>query len=125
MWCVSHVICYSISSQYIDILPLTPPDPTLNVDNLLRATRGIPLWRSEDSLEWLNMPCSLHEEIKKTFDGEEGKRVLFTKWLAGHPCPTWDKVERLLRLLESGGRGREGASHEVKETYLKSELHYY
>ena len=120
MWCVSHVICYSISSQYIDILPLTPPDPTLNVDNLLRATRGIPLWRSGYSLLYLDMPRSLHNEIETKFEREDGKRVLFNNWLAGHPYPTWDHVERLLREL-----GEYESARNVRETYLKSELHYY
>ena len=69
------------------------------------------------------MPGSLHDEIARKFDGEQAKRQLFTTWLAGHPCPTWDHVEDLLRRLESEGRGRKGAAEEVKETYLKSELH--
>ena len=71
------------------------------------------------------MPRSLHDEIARKFDGEQAKRELFRTWLAGHPCPTWDHVERLLRWLESGGRGREGAAEEVKETYLKSELPFH
>ena len=70
------------------------------------------------------MPMSLHDEIARKFDGEQAKRELFSRWLAGHPCPTWDHVEWLLRELESEGRGRVGAAEEVKETYLKSELHY-
>ena len=68
------------------------------------------------------MPESLHNEIARKFDGEQAKRKLFTTWLVGHPCPTWDHVEELLRELEREGRGREGAAEEVKETYLKSEL---
>ena len=71
---------------------------------------------------YLDMPESLHDEIARKFDGEQAKRELFRTWLAGHPCPTWDHVERLLRGLEREGRGREGAAEEVKETYLKSEL---
>ena len=70
------------------------------------------------------MPESLHNEIARKFDGEQAKRQLFTRWLAGHPCPTWDHVELLLRRLERVGRGREGAAEEVKETYLKSESPY-
>ena len=71
------------------------------------------------------MPGSLHNEIARKFDGEQAKRKLFTTWLAGHPCPTWDHVERLLSGLESRGKGREGAAEEVKETYLKSELPFH
>ena len=70
------------------------------------------------------MPMSLHDEIASKFNGEQAKHELFTTWLAGHPCPTWDHVEWLMRVLENQGRGREGAAEEVKETYLKSELHY-
>ena len=71
------------------------------------------------------MPESLHDEITRKFDGEQAKRELFRTWLAGHPCPTWDHVERLLRMLEREGRGRKGAAEEVKETYIKSELLYF
>ena len=71
------------------------------------------------------MPKSLHDEIARKFDGEQAKRELFGTWLGGHPCPTWDDVERLLRELERDGRGREGAAEEVKETYLKSELPFH
>ena len=108
-------------------LPLTPPDPTLNPDNLLKVTRDIPLWGRDDSYWYLDMPESLHDEIVRKFDGKQVKFELFTRWLAGHPCPTWDHVEELLRwLVRQGrqGRGREGAADEVKETYLKSELTY-
>ena len=70
------------------------------------------------------MPRSLHDEIANKFNGEQVKRELFATWLAGHPCPIWDYVEVLLRVLERGGRGREGAAEEVKERYLKSELTY-
>ena len=70
------------------------------------------------------MPETLHDEIATKFDGEQAKRELFTAWLAGHPCPTWDHVERLLKELEREGKGRKGAAKEVKETYLKSELTY-
>ena len=71
------------------------------------------------------MPESLHNEIARKFDGEQAKRKLFTRWLAGHPCPTWDHVEGLLRWLEREGRGRKGAAEEVKETYIKSKLPFY
>ena len=101
----------------------TPPDPTVNPDNLLKVTRDIPLWGREDSYWSLDLPRSLHDEIARKFDGEQAKCELFATWLAGHPCPTWDHVERLMRILEREGRGREGAAEEVKETYLESESH--
>ena len=119
--CVLHCcIPYSLNA-FIFFLSL--PDPTLNPDNLLKVTRDIPLWGSEDSYFCLEMPKSLHDEIARKFGGEQAKRELFMIWLAGHPCPTWDNVERLMRRLETVGRGRKGAAEEVKETYLKSELH--
>ena len=67
------------------------------------------------------MPSSQHEEIAQKFEGEEAKHKLITTWLAGHPCPTWENVGRLLGWLEGEGRGREGAADEVEETYIKSE----
>ena len=66
------------------------------------------------------MPRSLHDEIANKLDGEQAKHELFTTWLVGHPCPTWDDMEDLLKVLENKGRGRQGAAEEVKETYLKS-----
>ena len=103
-------------------LPLTPPDPSLTPDNILKVIHDVPLWGSVESYDYLDMTESLHDEIASKFDGEQAKCELFTTWLAGHSCPTWDHVERLLRRLESEGRGREEAAEEVKETYLKSEL---
>ena len=67
------------------------------------------------------MPRSQHEEIEEKFEGEEAKHKLITTWLAGHPYPTWENVWGLLRRLEGGRRGREGAADEVMETYIKSE----
>ena len=100
-----------------------PPDPSLTPANILRATHGIPLWGSEDSYYYLDMPESQHDEIAGRLDGEQAKLELFTTWLASHPCPTWEDVRNLLRWLERKGSGRKGAADEVEETYLKSELH--
>ena len=68
------------------------------------------------------MPHGLHDEITAKYDGEQAKRELFSRWLASHPCPTWEHVAELLRELENKGRGRGGAAEEVEKTYLKSEL---
>ena len=73
------------------------------------------------------MPESQHDEIVRSFDGEEAKQQLFTTWLASHPCPSWEQVRYLLRGKEEGwggigGEEGERAAHEVEETYLKSEL---
>ena len=67
------------------------------------------------------MPKSQHEEIVKNVDGEEVKQQLFTTWLAGHPCPSWEHVWDLLTYGVGGEDGRRAAD-EVEETYLKSEL---
>ena len=72
------------------------------------------------------MPESQHDEIVRRFHGEEVKQQFFTSWLANHPCPSWEQVRRLLRgdqfVGGVGGEEGERAAHEVKETYLKSEL---
>ena len=71
------------------------------------------------------MPKSQHDEIVRSFDGEEVKQQFFSTWLASHPCPSWKQVRVLLRGDRRGGvGGEEGerAAHEVEETYLKSEL---
>ena len=114
-----HVPC---SDPIPPILSPTPPDPSLTPDNILQATRNIPLWKSDDSCDWLNMPRSQHEEISSMYDGEKAKYELVSAWLAGHPCPSWDDVKSLLGSLEYDGRGRKGADDEVKEKYLTSEL---
>ena len=67
------------------------------------------------------MPRSQHDEIDRRFDGEEAKQQLFTTWLAGHPCPSWEQVRHLLRAGVGGEEGKR-AAREVEETYLKSEL---
>ena len=66
------------------------------------------------------MPASQHDEIVRKFDGEEAKQQLFTTWLASYPCPSWEQVKHLLRVI--GGEEGERAEDEVEETYLKSEL---
>ena len=67
------------------------------------------------------MPESQHDEIARRFDGEEAKQQFFTRWLASHPCPSWEQVCRLLMIGVGGEEGKR-AAEEVKETYLKSEL---
>ena len=100
--------------------PPTPPDPTLTPHNVLQATAGTPLWKSDDSSIYLDMPESQHDEIVAKFDEEKAKSEIVSTWLSGHPCPTWEHVLRLLRRLETYGTGREGAADEVEERYLKS-----
>ena len=102
---------------------LPPPDPSLNIANILQATHHIPLWGSRDSYSYLDMPESQHDEIASKCDGEQAKLELFTAWLASHPCPTWEHVRHLLRWLEGQGKGRAGAVKEVDDTYLKSEFY--
>ena len=67
------------------------------------------------------MPQSQHDEIVRRLGGEEAKQQLFTTWLASHPCPVWENVNKLLLI---GVRGEEGwrAIEKVAETYLTSEL---
>ena len=68
------------------------------------------------------MPRELHDEIARRYDGGNAKKKLILKWLDSHPCPSWEKVVKLLRVLEGQGRGRVGAAEEAEEKYLKSEL---
>ena len=116
-----HVPC---SDPIPPILSPTPPDPSLTTDNILQATRNIPLWESSYSYNCLHMPRSQHEEISRMYDGEKAKYELVSAWLAGHPCPSWSHVKSLLGRLELNERGRKGAEDEVKEKYLTSELQY-
>ena len=122
VWWFSKWNCYCMHCCLVVYLLLPPPDPSLTPDNILQSTRNIPLWDSEKSYGCLNMPHSLHDKITAKYNGEQAKRELFSTWLTSHPCPTWEHVARLLRWLESIGKGKKGAAEEVNETYLKSEL---
>ena len=114
------VIGKTIVTEYS--LSLPPPDPSLTPANILQVTHRIPLWGGGASYYDLNMPMSQHKEIVGKFDDdEEAKQELITTWLAGHPCPSWEHVMRLLRGGVGGEEG-ERAAREVEETYIKSEL---
>ena len=102
--------------------PPTPPDGSLTAANILSATNNIPMWTRDESYRYLDMPRKLHDEIAGRYDGEHAKERLVEKWLDSHPCPSWVKVVRLLRMLEMEGKGRVGAAEEAEEKYLKSEL---
>ena len=112
-------MCSVFSSPFS---PPTPPDGSLTAANILSAAHGIPLWESVDSFNWLGMPEEVHDEIARRYDGENAKKKLILKWLDSHPCPSWEHVVWLLRVLEGEGRGRVGAAEEAEEKYLKSEL---
>ena len=112
-------MCSVFSSPFS---PPTPPDGSLTAANILSVCIGTPLWTREESFFYLGMPRELHDEIARRYDGENAKKKLILKWLDSHPCPSWEDVVRLLRGLETGGRGRVGAAEEAEEKYLKSEL---
>ena len=113
-------------SAFYKVVSLTPPDPSLTPANLLHITHHIPLWRSEYSYRYLDMPENQHDEIVRRVDVEDVKQQLFTTWLASHPCPSWEQVRDLLRGSGSyrgvGGEERKEAARQVVKTYLKSEL---
>jgi len=112
-------MCSVFSSPFS---PPTPPDGSLTAANILSASDGIPLWKSIDSSFCLDMPQAQHDETAGRYDGEDAKKNLILKWLDSHPCPSWEHVVQLLRVLEGLGRGRVGAAEEAEEKYLKSEL---
>ena len=102
-------------------ISFTSLDSTLTTDNIVLATKDIPLWEKEDSYEYLDIPESQHEEIAAKYDGEQAKRELVSTWLASHPCPSWDHVVELVKKLE-WEIGKEGLGDELEEKYLRSEL---
>ena len=110
---------YSVFSSPFS--PPTPPDGSLTAANILSVCDGSPMWTSEESSIYLDMPRELHDEIARRYDGENAKKKLILKWLDSHPCPSWEHVVELLRWQEEG-RGRVGAAEEAEEKYLKSEL---
>ena len=124
---VCYVCSHDVLSYVVHVFgnpffsPISP-DGSLTAANILSATYSIPLWTSHDSYYCLGMPHKLHEEIAKRNDGERGKDEVITVWLADHPCPSWENVVDLLRVLEREGRGRVGAAKESEEKYLTSEL---
>ena len=116
------VLVFVLLLEVFFLLSSTSPDRTLTEANILQVTANIPLWNSDASYNTLDFPRSQHDEIVSTHDGEEVKREIVTSWLNSHPCPSWEHVVELLRVLERYGRGRKGAAEEVEEKYLKSEL---
>lgn len=101
--------------------PLILSDGSLTVDNIMSETDNLPLTRRDCSY-CLDMPVELYDEIVMRNDEEGGKREIITKWLSGHPCPSWENVVKLLRTLKDRGRAKEGAAEKVEEKYLKSKF---
>ena len=118
--------CYLSYTKYKSIgvhlsHPFTSLDRSLTTDNIVLATKDIPLWKKADSYVYLDIPESQHEEIAAKYDGEQAKRELVSTWLVGHPCPSWDHVVELVKKLE-WGIGKSGLGDAIEEKYLRSEL---
>ena len=87
---------------------------------MLEATHGIPLWKNDDSYEYLDMPRVQHDEVVASYEEEQAKSNVFSKWASSHPFPMWEHVKGLLQWLEREGRGRKGAAKDLEDTYIRS-----
>ena len=99
-------------------------DPTLTHINILKATRNVHLWTSEESLSCLEMPCRQHDAIVEKFDREQAKEEVITTWLRDHPCPTWKHIMKLLQWLERVGKASREEAAKVEREYITSKLCY-
>ena len=79
-------------------LSLTPTDPKVTRDNILRATRDSPPLDSQESYLYLDLPQTMHDEIKQKYRDKQVTRELALIWLNHHPCPNWDHLELVLSI---------------------------
>ena len=106
-------------------------DPTLTPENVLAELQEVQLWGRDESLAYLDMPYSTHEDlIRRHGDGVAGKSALLNEYLSHHPYPRWGQIVRLLEEREKKEKARAGLAQEVKDKYMTSEytilyLQYY
>lgn len=98
-----------------------PIDPTLTPANIVKANQCRALWSCRESkreqLFYFDMPLNQQDEVGDGETDEKTKVEFFTKWLASHPCPTWEQVVLLLSCWVASM-----LSVELEKTYLRSEL---
>ena len=119
----NYAVCSKIinSTLYIIIMHmyiiLFTSDPTLTPENVLAELQEVQLWGSFESLNYLDMPYSTHDNlIRRHGDGAQGKSALVNEYLSQHPYPRWGQI---VDLLEENGKA--GLAQEVKDKYMTSE----
>ena len=122
----NYAVCSNIinSTLYIIIMHmyiiLFTSDPTLTPENVLAELQKVQLWGSSESLVYLDMPHSTHDNlIRRHGDGAPGKSALVNEYLSQHPYPRWGQI---VQLLEENGKARaRRLAQEVKDKYMTSE----
>ena len=95
-------------------------DPTLTPENVLAELQEVQLWESDESLDYLDMPYSTHDDIiHRHGDGAQGKSALVNEYLSQHPYPRWGQIVQLLEEREKKGKARAGLAQEVKDKWVK------
>ena len=95
-------------------------DPTLTPENVLAELQKVQLWGSDQSLRYLDMPSSTHDNlIRRHGDGAQGKSALVNEYLSQHPYPRWGQIVELLEEREKNGKARAGLAQEVKDKWVK------
>ena len=95
-------------------------DPTLTPENVLAELQEVQLWGSDESLLYLDMPSSTHDNlIRRHGDGAQGKSALVNEYLSQHPYPRWGQIVKLLEEREKKGKARAGLAQEVKDKWVK------
>ena len=89
-----------------------PPDPTLTLERLLTATKGVKDWSHLGNL--IDIPWSKLEEIGSLYsDDDQRLRAVLEVWLNTHPAPSWSL------LAEGLYRSREhDVLQRVREQYI-------
>ena len=91
-------------------------DPTLTPENVLAELQKVQLWGRGESLNYLDMPYSTHNDlIGRHGRGAQGKSALVNEYLSHHPYPRWGQIVRLLEEM------KKGKAQEVKDKYMTSE----
>ena len=124
----NYAVCSKIinSTLYIIIMHmyiiLFTSDPTLTPENVLTELQEVQLWGRYESLVYLNMPWSTHDNLIRRYgDGAQGKSALVNEYLSHHPYPRWGQIVELLEDREKYGKARAGLAQEVKDKYMTSE----
>ena len=75
-------------SPLIQQSPLISTDPSLTIENVIRAISGMKNWHRFGW--WIDVPLSKRDTIKKEIPNlEDQVNALIREWLSNHPAPSW------------------------------------
>lgn len=100
----------------IQVVPLSPSDPTLTTENLLEKCREVKNWRRLGEL--LEVPQSKLDEARRFYQvNSQRKEFLLSHWVHTHPAPSWKMVARSLQEM-----GQRRLAKKVAAKYVKGKM---